>query len=46
MKKILKIIGIVLVLGIIFFGVDYSRLKNSERPIPGTELAKRLEVSR
>ena len=33
MKKILKIIGIVLVLGIIFFGVDYSRLKNSERPI-------------
>lgn len=33
MKKILKIIGIVLVLGIIFFGVDYSRVKNSERPI-------------
>lgn len=33
MKKILKIIGIVLVLGIIFFGVDYSRVKNSKRPI-------------
>ena len=33
MKKILKIIGIVLVLGIIFLGVDYSRVKNSERPI-------------
>lgn len=33
MKKILKIIGIVLVLGIIFFWVDYSRVKNSEKPI-------------
>ena len=37
MKKILKIIGVILgiiiVLGIVFFTVDYNRVKNQEKPI-------------
>ena len=37
MKKVLKVIGIILgvliILGLIFFIVDYNRVKNNERPI-------------
>lgn len=37
MKKVLKVIGIILgvliILGLIFFVVDYNRVKNNERPI-------------
>ena len=37
MKKVLKIvliiIGVILILGLIFFGVDYYRVKNQEKPI-------------
>ena len=37
MKKALKVIGIILgiiiILGLIFFVVDYNRVKNNERPI-------------
>ena len=36
MKKVLKVIGIILgvliILGLIFFVVDYNRVKNNERP--------------
>ena len=37
MKKILKVVagilGIIVVLGIVFFTVDYNRVKNQEKPI-------------
>lgn len=37
MKKIIKIVGIVLgiivVLGIVFFTIDYSRVRKQEKPI-------------
>ena len=37
MKKILKVVvgilGIIVVLGIVFFMVDYNRVKNREKPI-------------
>ena len=37
MKKILKVVvgilGIIVVLGIVFFMVDYNRVKNQEKPI-------------
>ena len=37
MKKLLKVVGLILViliiLGIIFFTIDYSRVKNNETPI-------------
>ena len=37
MKKILKVVvgilGIIVVLGIVFFTVDYNRVKNQKRPI-------------
>ena len=37
MKKILKVVvgilGIIVVLGIVFFTVDYNRVKNQKKPI-------------
>ena len=37
MKKILKVVvcilGIIVVLGIVFFTVDYNRVKKQEKPI-------------
>ena len=48
MKKALKIFfiisGIIVVLGIVFFTVDYNRVKNNEKPIFCIQNPARISV--